>query len=151
MSTDLMAQAIGLHFKLTSKLLPFPFSWDHKRKQLKYQNFMPRFIPWYCMTFVVLPVTNFVSVALLFYEIIQPQRTMNFFQLLFMIGIMVVTIASIQCAADSIRFSEEWVAYFNQIFPLRNNVTKGTNLQIILTARRLPPQLLIDPFGSYFK
>jgi hypothetical protein len=128
MSTDLMAQAIGLHFKLTSKLLPFPFSWDQKREQLKYQNFTLRFIPWYCMTFVVLPVTNFVCVALLFYEIIQPQRTMNFFQLLVMIGIMVLVTASIQCAADSIRFSEEWVSCFNQIFPLRNNVPKGTKL-----------------------
>jgi hypothetical protein len=128
MSTDLMAQAIGLHFKITSKLIPFPFSWDKKREQLKYLNFTSRFIPWYCMTFVVLPVNVFVCVALLFYEIIQPQRTMNFFQLLVLIAIMCLVTASIHFAADSIRFSEAWVPCFNQIFPLRNNVPKGTKL-----------------------
>jgi hypothetical protein len=61
---------------------------------------------------------------------------------------MFVVTACIQCAADSIRFSEESVSCFNQIFHLTKNVTKGTKLQKILTATRLPPQLLIDYFGS---
>jgi hypothetical protein len=125
MSTDLMGQAISLHFKLTSKLLPFPFSWDQQTKQLKYQNFTHRFIPWYCMTFVVFPVVVTICVGLLAYDILQPQRIMNFFQFLVVIGTIVISTASTICASNNIRNSDEWVFCFNQLFPLRNRASKG--------------------------
>jgi hypothetical protein len=126
MSTDLMGQAIGLHFKLTSKLLPYPFSWDEKRKQLKYQKFTPRFIPWYFIVFVALPVVVTICTGLLVYDIIQPKRIMNFFQLLVLIGTIVVSTASTICAANYIRCSDEWVSCFNQLFSLRSSVSKGS-------------------------
>jgi hypothetical protein len=134
MSTDLMGQAISWHFKLTSKFLPFPFSWDQKTKELKYRNFTHRFIPWYCMTFVVLPVKVSICIGLLFYEIIQRQRTMNYFQLLVLIAIIVAATTSIICAANNIHFSDDWVSCFNQLFPLRNIVSKGSKLHLIQIA-----------------
>lgn len=146
-----MGTAIGLHFKLTSKLIPFPFLWDHKQKQLKYRNFMPRLIPWYCMTFVVLPVQVSICVGILFYEIIQSQRITNFFQLLVLIASTVAATASIILAANSIRCPEEWVSCFNQLFPLRNSdksVLKGPKLLFIKTAMRLSPQLFTCIFDS---
>jgi hypothetical protein len=126
MSTDLMGQAIGLHFKLTRKLLPYPFSWDEKRKQLKYQKFIPRFIPWYFIAFVVLPVVVTICTGLLVYDIIQPKRIMNFFQLLVLIGTIVVSTASTICAANYIRCSDELVSCFNQLFSLRNSFSRGS-------------------------
>jgi predicted neutral ceramidase superfamily lipid hydrolase len=126
MSTDLMGEAISLHFKLTSKLLPFPFSWDQQGKQLKYQKFTPRFIPWYFIAFVVLPFVVSICTGLLVYDIMQPQRIMNFFQLLFLIWAIVVSTASTICAASYIRCSDEWVSCFNQLFSLRNSFSKGS-------------------------
>jgi uncharacterized membrane protein YadS len=125
MSTDLMGQAIGLHFKLTSKLLPFPFYWDKQRKQLKYQKFTPRFIPWFCMSFVVFPVVVSICVGPLAYDILQSQRIMNFFQLIFLIATIGVSTACTIFASNNIRNSDEWVFCFNQLLALRNRVFKG--------------------------
>jgi hypothetical protein len=128
MSIDLMEQAISLHFKLTSKLLPHPFSWDERRKQIKYQKFTHRFIPWYFIAFVVLPFVVSSCVGLLFYEIIHPQKIMNFFQLFGLFGTIVISTASTICAVNGIRFSEECVSSFNHLFPLRNTTSKGSYL-----------------------
>jgi hypothetical protein len=128
MSTDLMGQAIGLHFKLTSKLLPFPFSWDERRNQLKCQSFTPRFIPWYFISIVALPCVVSTCVGLLVYEIIHTRKIMNFFQLFVLFGTIVVSTASLICAVNGIRFSEECVSIFNYLFPLRNTTRKGSYL-----------------------
>jgi hypothetical protein len=132
MLNDLMGLAIGLHFKLTSKLLPFPYWWDKQRSQLKYSKFVPRFTPWYCIAFILLPLTILICIGILLYDIIQPERILNFFQLLVSIWTIVVCSASAICAANLVRYSEEWVECFNQFFYLRNTrVKKGTDKKVV--------------------
>jgi anaerobic ribonucleoside-triphosphate reductase len=88
----LNSQACCSHFRS-------PGAWDEKRKKLKYRDFMPRFIPWYCMQhdfrgFSYQDFRLHWTSPIHKIEIPQPQKLMNFFELLVLIWLIVTEAAS---------------------------------------------------------
>lgn len=72
MSTELTFKAFETWQWFQDKLLlKFPIRWCNKSKKLVYSKFTTKFVPWYLAGGVVLPITLFYCICLLWLNIID--------------------------------------------------------------------------------
>jgi hypothetical protein len=125
MITYLMLQAIALQFRFMECMPPFPFAWYSAEKKLKFRKLTLRLIPWYWTNFVFIPTIAVICGGLLVYEIVHPERTLNFIQILVSIVVTVASVISTIVAATLTYYADELVSNFREIFELEKTLSKG--------------------------